>query len=127
MNKILPTMFALRDSHEKIVGVMSSNVDDLLFGSLPDSEGPMDKILDKFSVRDRSEKSFRFCGKEIVQHDDFSITATVTDNTEKIRPIEIADKRKGTDKCTEAETTFLCGILGMDCSTGKARTLIPSV
>ena len=33
LNKILPTMFALRKD-EKIVGVMISNVDDLLYGNL---------------------------------------------------------------------------------------------
>ncbi len=56
-------MLALR-VNDKIVGVMSSNVDDLLYGSLPGHDMAMEDILDRFAVRDRSETPFRFCGKE---------------------------------------------------------------
>ncbi len=107
LNKILPTMFVFRDKAEKIVAVMSSNVDDLLYCNLPGFAEPMEKILELFSVRDRKEISFRFCGKEVVQHEDFSITVTAKDTTEKIRPISIGDKRRGTDKCTDEEATCL--------------------
>jgi len=110
LNKILPTMFALRDN-EKIVGVVSSNVDDLLYGNLPGFEEPMNKILDTFAVRERNETSFRFCGKEVLQHEDYSITVTAVDNTEKIRPIDIGEKRRGTDKCTAEETTCLRSVV----------------
>jgi hypothetical protein len=103
-------MFALR--HEgTIVGVMTSNVDDLLYGSLPGSEGPMKDILDTFSVRERNMAPFRFCGKEVVQHEDYSITVTAKDNTEKIRPIDIGATRRGTDKCNEEETTCLRSVV----------------
>ena len=44
---------------------------------------------------------------EVVQHDDYSITITAKDNTEKIRPINIGDNRKLTDKCTTGEITAL--------------------
>ena len=44
----------------------------------------MDKILDTFSVRERNEAPFRFCGKEVVQDDDYNITVTAKDNCEKI-------------------------------------------
>ena len=110
LNKILPTMFTLRVD-DKIVGVMSSNVDDLLYGSLPGHEKAMEDILDRFAVRDRSETSFRFCGKEVLQHEDFSITATAKDNTEKIRPIEIGIQRRAGDKCTTDETTSLRSVV----------------
>ena len=56
-------------------------------------------------MRERNEAPFRFCGKEVVQHEDYSITVTAKDNTEKIRPIDIGDKRRGSDKC-DAEETF---------------------
>ena len=110
LNKILPTMFSLRDNG-KIVGVMSSNVDDLLYGSLPEFEGAMNSILDTFKVRERNEAPFRFCGKEVVQHEDYSITVTAKDNTEKIRPIDIGDKRRGSDKCDAEETTCLRSVV----------------
>ena len=104
-------MFSLRDSDNKIVAVMSSNVDDLLYGSKPGHEGAMEKVLDTFSVRERNEAPFRFCGKEVVQHEDFSITVTAKDNLEKIRPIDIGMKRRATDKNTTAETTSLRSVV----------------
>ena len=110
LNKILPTMFSLRDNG-KIVGVMSSNVDDLLYGSLPGYEQTINDLLDTFSVRERNDAPFRFCGKEVVQHDDLSITVTAKDNTEKIRPIDIGEKRRGTDKNTPEETTCLRSVV----------------
>ena len=110
LNKILPTMFALRDN-EKIVGVMTSNVDDLLYGSLEGYEDSMKKILETFSVREINDAPFRFCGKEVVQKEDMSIKVTAKDNTDKIRPIIIGDKRKAADKCTEAETTCLRSVV----------------
>jgi hypothetical protein len=90
---------------------MSSNVDDLLYGSLPEFEQAMNGILDTFAVRERNRAPFRFCGKEVVQHEDLSITVTAKDNTEKIRPIDIGDKRRGTDKCNAEETTCLRSVV----------------
>ena len=43
-----------------IVAIMSSNVDDLLYGSLQGHEKPMEELLERFSVRDRNSNSFRF-------------------------------------------------------------------
>ena len=40
-----------------------------------------------------------------------SRTVTAKDNTEKIRPIDIGDKRRGTDKNTAAETTCLRSVV----------------
>ena len=40
-----------------------------------------------------------------------SIKVTAKDNTDKIRPIIIGDKRKAADKCTEAETTCLRSVV----------------
>lgn len=60
----------------------------------------MNEILDAFSVQERIAAPFRSCGKEVVQHDDYSITVIAKDNTEKIRPFIIGVQRRGTDKCT---------------------------
>ena len=106
LNQILPTVFMLRKDG-RIVSVMSSNVDDLLYGSLPDEEHHMQKILDTFNVREQNEGKFRFCGKEITQNGDFSIDVNARDNTEKIRPIDIKAGRKLTDRCTPDESTAL--------------------
>ncbi len=55
LNRILPAMFSLTDSNKKIVGVMSTNVDDLLHGNLPEADGPVGRILEEFSVREQNE------------------------------------------------------------------------
>ena len=105
-NQILPTMFTLVKDGQ-IVGVMSSNVDDLLHGELPGHESAMNKILETFAVRDQQVGEFRFCGKEVKQDEDLGIKVTTKDNTEKIRPIDIGEKRKLIDKCTPGEITAL--------------------
>ena len=58
-------------------------------------------------VRTIQEKEFSFSGKEVKQEDDYSIRVTAKDNTEKIRPIVIGDKKKLTDKCSAGEGTAL--------------------
>jgi hypothetical protein len=111
LNKILPTIFSFLNKDGKTAGVMCTNVDDLLYGNLPGHDENIKKILDTFSVRVQQEAPFRFCGKEVVQHADYSITVTAVDNTEKIRPIDIADKKRGVDKCTGEETTCLRSVV----------------
>ena len=110
LNKILPTMFALR-SDGKLVSVMTSNVDDLLYGSLQGHEKAMKEILDTFSVREINDAPFKFCGKEVKQFDDMSIKVTAKENIEKIRPIVIGDKKRNADKNTENETTCLRSVV----------------
>jgi hypothetical protein len=107
----MPTLFSLRDASGKIISVMASNVDDLLYGCKPEAEPAMQAILDAFNVRVQEVGTFRFCGKEVKQADDFSITVTAKDNTEKIRPIDIGVQRKLTDKCNAEETTLLRSVV----------------
>ena len=106
LNQILPTMFTLR-KEDKIIGVLSSNVDDILHGEYDEGKEAMQKILDTFAVREQQEGSFRFCGKEVEQDKDYSIKVTAKDNTEKIKPIDIGIKRKLAEKCDAGETTAL--------------------
>jgi hypothetical protein len=105
LNRILPTLFAFRDENDNIVGMMTSNVDDLLFGVTGPAEAAMKKVLEGFNVREIQEGTFRFCGKEVVQDSDYSITVTAKDNTEKIRPIVIPQHKKMTDPCNPKEIT----------------------
>ena len=110
LNMILPTMFTLREKG-KIVSALSSNVDDLLYGSLPGYEKAIQKILDTFDVKVQNEGEFRFCGKEFKQNSDYSITVTAKDNTEKIRPIDIPKKKRLVDKYSDVEITALRSVV----------------
>ena len=44
----------------KIGGVVSSNVDDLLYGSLLDFEQEIDDVLKEFKVKQKAEGEFRY-------------------------------------------------------------------
>ena len=111
LNKILGTMFTLRDKDGHIVSVMSSNVDDLLYASKPGYEDAMNEVLKTFSVREVNNTPFRFCGKEVNQMEDFSIKVTAKDNTEKIKPINIKKGNRLTDSITPEENTNLRSVV----------------
>ena len=82
-------------------------MDDLLYGYLPEAESAVNNIIKHFSVDKEETGEFRFCGKEVVQEDDFGIRVTAKDNREKIKLVGYEKKRKLTDGCTDSETTQL--------------------
>ena len=45
LDKILPTLFTLRSEESKIIALMSSIVDDLLYGYLPEGAGAMNSVF----------------------------------------------------------------------------------
>eukprot|EP00973_Karenia_brevis_P073451 10205037-Karenia_brevis.AAC.1 len=49
LNHILPTLFSVRDNEDKLIGIMTTNVDDLLYGCLSEAESTFKKILDSFN------------------------------------------------------------------------------
>ena len=62
-NRILPTLFSLRNEHQQIVAMMSTNVDDFLYGYKEEGREAMGAILDAFTST-REDTEFRFCGKK---------------------------------------------------------------
>ena len=55
---------------------MSSNVDDLLYGYLPEGAEAMNSVLQQLLVGKEEHGTFRFCGKEFRQDEDFGIQVT---------------------------------------------------
>ena len=49
---------------------MSSNVDDVLYGYLPEGAEAMNSVLQQFLV-DEEHGTFRFCGEEFRQDEDW--------------------------------------------------------
>ena len=45
LNQILPTLFTLRDDESRTIAVVSSNVDDLLYGCLPEGAEVMNSVV----------------------------------------------------------------------------------
>ena len=48
LDEILPTLLTLRDDESRILAMMSSNVDDLLYGYLPEGAEAMNSVLQQF-------------------------------------------------------------------------------
>ena len=102
LNQLLPTLLSLRDDESRIIAVMSSNVDDLLYGYLPEGARAMNSVLQQFLVGKEKHGNFRFCGKEFRHDEDLGIHVTTKDNTERVRPITYA-KHGLTRKATADE------------------------
>ena len=60
LSQILPTLFTLRDDEARIIAVMSSNVDDLLYGYLPEGAETMNSVLQPFLVGKDEHGTFLF-------------------------------------------------------------------
>ena len=103
LNQVLPTLTTLRDDESKIIAVMSSNVDDLLYGYLPERAEAMNSVLQQFLVVKEVHKSFRFCGQEFRHDEDFGIHVAAKDNTERVQPFTSDAKHGLTRKATADE------------------------
>ena len=103
LNQILPTLFTLRDDESRIIAVMSSNVDDMLYGYRPEGDEVMNSVLQQFLAGKDEHGIFRFCGKECRQDEDFGIHITAKDNTERVQPITYDVKHGLTRKATADE------------------------
>ena len=101
--QILPTLFTLRNEESKIIAVMSSNMDDLLYGYLPEGAEAMNSVLQQFLVGKEEHTRFRFCGKEFPQDEDFGVRVIAKDNTERVQPNTYDAKYGLTRKATTSE------------------------
>ena len=101
-NQIVPTLFTLRDDESRIIAVMSSIVDDLLYGYLPEGAEVMNSVLQQFLVGKEGRGVFRLCGKEFRQDEDFGLHVTAKD-TEQAQPITYDVKHGLTRKTTADE------------------------
>ena len=104
LNQIQPAMFALRNEESKIIAVMSSNVDDLLCGYLPEGVEAMISVSQQFLVGKEDHGTFSFRGKEFRKDEDIGIHVTAKDNTERVQPITDDAKHGLTRKATADET-----------------------
>ena len=107
LNQILPTLFTLRDDESRIIAVMSSIVDDLLYGSLPEGAEAMNSVLQQFLVGKEEHGIFRLCGKEFRQDEDFGLHVTAKGNTERAQPITCDMKHGLTRKATSRRNTSI--------------------
>ena len=107
MNPILPILFTLRGEESKIIAVMSSNVDDFLYGYLLVGAEATNSVLQQFLVGREEQGIFRFCGKKFRQDEDFGIRVTAKDNTEQVQSISYDAKHGLTRMATANEVHHL--------------------
>ena len=93
---------------------MASHVDDSIYACKPGYEDVMKRIQKIFQVEDKkiSTGSFRFCGREISQAEDFTITATCKDTTEKLEKIKYRTQVKKDSPVNEGEKAQLRSVVG---------------
>ena len=72
--------------------------------------------------------TFRFCGREVIQHSDFSVSVKCKDTTEKIEPVRYDPKgRKQTDLARDHEIAQLRSVVGslaLGCKAMQASAFI---
>ena len=86
LNRIMNALFSIAKDGD-ILGMCGTHVDDFLYGVRCEAIDIMQRVLDGFGVQDTEDTSFRYCGKELLQSEDFSIKVTCRDTTEKLHPI----------------------------------------
>ena len=62
----------------------------------PRNQDRIQQLVDRYTLKTVEPVTFRFCGRDVVQHPDFSISVRCNDTTEKIEPVrdhEIAQLR----------------------------------
>ena len=95
----------------RVVAVMTTHVDDLLYAYLPEGEAKVKELLDKFDIGSSESRDFRYCGKQFKTTEE-GITVDVVDNTRRIKPIRVESGRPNADPLLAHETTQLRSVVG---------------
>jgi hypothetical protein len=110
-NQILKGFYSYQKDG-KVICLMGTHVDDILYATLPEGQSIIDAAKAAFVWGKEEERNFRFCGKDIATQDDGTITVSCAPTILKTNPIWIANGRKNTDPVTAAERTQLKSVAG---------------
>ena len=115
-SKITPALYYLRNPKGELIGVIATHVDDLLYCYLDEGKNlgksTIENILKKFTIGKTEGGKFRYCGRQFVQREDFSVNVSTREGCKTVKPIEIDKNRKLTDKVTEKELPSLRSVVG---------------
>ena len=93
--------------------MLATHVDDMLWATKPGYEDRVQQLLDRYTIQTVESGTFRFCGREVIQHSDFSVSVKCKDTTEKIEPVRYDPKgRKQTDLARDHEIAQLRSVIG---------------
>ena len=93
--------------------MLATHVDDMLWATKSGYEDRVQQLLDRYTIKTVESGTFRFCGREVIQHSDFSVSVKCKDTTEKLEPVRYDPKgRKQTDLARDHEITQLRSVVG---------------
>ena len=72
--------------------MLATHVDDMLWATKSGYEDRVQQLLDRYTIKTVESGTFRFCGPEVIQHSDFSVSVKCKDTTEKIEPVRYDPK-----------------------------------
>lgn len=111
-NRIFRALYTLTDDNGKVILMLGTHVDDLIWACEPEAQHIIDELLETFQCGKVEEGKFRYCGKDIEQDDDYNIYVTCKDSTMKIRKAEIGKDRLPGDPLNAEEKTEMKSIAG---------------
>ena len=76
-------------------------------------EDRVQQLLDRYTIKTVESGTFRFCGREVIQHSDFFGLSRCKDTTEKIEHVRYDNKeRKQLDLARDHEIAQLRSVVG---------------
>ena len=95
-NFILKAFYHYVDENGDLAAVLGSIVDDTIYAIRPDHKWIIDAISTELVFGKIEERTFRFCGREIVQDEDYNVKITCKQTTLKIGEVQIPSARAKT-------------------------------
>ena len=84
-NAVNRALYIYQDDGEP-KSMLATHVDDMLWATKSGYEDRV-QLLHRYTVKTAESGTFRFCGREVIQHSDFSVSVKCKDTTEKIEPV----------------------------------------
>ena len=111
-NRICRALHSYTDKDGVVQMLLTSHIDDLLWACDPSCDWIVKELIDEFKCGTVESGSFKYCGKEIVQDEDFTIHVSCADTTRAIKKIPIAPRRRPGDPLTDSDKTQLKSVAG---------------
>ena len=111
-NGVIRALYIYQEDGE-LKSMLATHVDDMLRATKSGYEDRVPQLLDRYTIKTVESGTFRFCGREVIQHSDFSVSVKCKDTTEKIEPVRYDPKgRKQTDLARDHEIAQLRSVVG---------------
>ena len=111
-NAIFRALYTMTNSEGKVILMLATHVDDLLWACEPEAQSVVDKILTSFMCGKIEEGTFRYCGKDVEQDADFNIKITCRSSTMKIQKAQIPSGRSIAEPLNDEDKTSMKSIAG---------------